>query len=343
MAYTVPVFNISVKAWRLPNAPPAAATSTFNAQLYITPRPNFDVFPATNTTYQPPIFLRCDKAQDIKPGDVIEAAAGDGWYYRVRWVDRMHRGFPNEYKAALLEQGSNLTPPAVGVFPPPPPPSPPGGGPYYGYAGITSAGALVNNLALGGVSITNGSDRAYLACYAASALAPIMTATCNGVAATFIGVASAVGPYVGLTGDVRLFEANPGVGPVAWVANCAGATTAYIALISVNLTAPGAGNVGAAGGVGVSPAVPTLAMSAGVAAVPTPVLCALAMLETATNVEAFTGNFVDVGPSVSHLPPGHQATLNLACYGNPPVGLQTAVATLPTTAGNWGMVIVGKH
>jgi hypothetical protein len=343
MAFTVPVFNIAVKMWRLPNAPPAAATSTFNAQLYFTPRPNYPITPASNTQFQPPIYLRCAMGTDVKPGDVIEAASGDGWYYRVRWVDRCHRGFPNEYLACLLEQGNNLTPPGPGPFPPPPPPPPAGGGPYYGYAGITSAGAAVNNLALGGVALASASDRCYLACLAVSALAPIMTATCNGAPATNIGGAAAVGPYLGQTGDLRIFEGNPGAGPVAWVANCAGLTTAYIDLISINLTNPGAANIGYNGVSGASPAAPTVAMAAPVAAVPTPLLSACGCLQTVGNVEAYVAPFVDVGAQVAQAFLGMESTLNLACYGNPPLGVQTAVASVPTTPGQWGIEVFGKH
>lgn len=128
MTFTVPDFNISANLWRPPNAPPSAVTRSFSAQLYITPRPCLDILPGSNGTYQPAIFLRCPTGTDIKPGDVIEAAAGDGWYYRVRWVERMHRGFGNEYLSALLEQGSNVISPAVPVFPPPVPNPPSAGG-----------------------------------------------------------------------------------------------------------------------------------------------------------------------------------------------------------------------
>lgn len=113
MAFTAPVFNLAVNLWRPPNVPPAVPDSIFAGQLYFPPRGLLDITPGDFTMWHPPIYLRAPIGTDIQQSDRVEIAAGDGWFYTVRWVDRAHRGFPNEYVVCVLEQQT------TGPFPPP--------------------------------------------------------------------------------------------------------------------------------------------------------------------------------------------------------------------------------
>jgi len=115
MAFTVPVFNITVNIWHAGNAPPDPPDLSPLAQLYIPSRGLLDIQPGEDELWQPPIYLRVAVGTDLRHQDIVEAAAGDGWFYRTRWVERMHRGFPNEYFVGILEQTSG-------------PPGPPGDG-----------------------------------------------------------------------------------------------------------------------------------------------------------------------------------------------------------------------
>lgn len=111
MAIRLPDFNLVCNIWRLPDAPPGPATFTNIAcQLYIYSRTSTDIKPTVNDTFQPTIMLRVPMGTDLLVADVVEAAAGDGWFYTVRFTDRMHRGFANEYFMGVLEQLSTAPP-----------------------------------------------------------------------------------------------------------------------------------------------------------------------------------------------------------------------------------------
>lgn len=118
LIYTLPVFNLVFDLWRLPNAPPAPPDSSPDGQFYFTPKGQYDVTPGTPAAFAPPIYLRVPLGTDIQPGDVVEVPQLSGWLYDVRFTDRVHLGFPNEYFLAILEQQ---------VVGPPPPPPPSGG------------------------------------------------------------------------------------------------------------------------------------------------------------------------------------------------------------------------
>jgi hypothetical protein len=111
MAIRLPEFNITCDIWRPPDAPPGPATFTNVAcQLYIYSRTSTDIKPTVLDTYQPTIMLRVPMGTDLQVDDVVEAASGDGWFYTVRFTDRMHRGFPNEYFMGILEQQTTAPP-----------------------------------------------------------------------------------------------------------------------------------------------------------------------------------------------------------------------------------------
>jgi hypothetical protein len=116
--FNLPTFNLTCGRWRPPNAPPALPDITFVGQLYFGSRAYLDITPGNFNEWEPPIFLRVPSGTNILPHDVVEANLGDGWFYNVRFVDRVHRGFPNEYFCAVLEQrmGTPPGPPVAGGF-----------------------------------------------------------------------------------------------------------------------------------------------------------------------------------------------------------------------------------
>lgn len=113
--YVLPTFNIFANVWRGTDPLTDPPDFVFAAQLYFNSRGLFDITPTVLAEWVPPLYLRVPLGSDLQVGDIVEAAVGDGWYYAVRWVDRVHRGFPNEYFVGVLEQTT--------VSPPPPVPS----------------------------------------------------------------------------------------------------------------------------------------------------------------------------------------------------------------------------
>lgn len=111
MAFVLPTFNVFCSVWRPPNAPPALEDFTYACQLYFTSKGQFDVEPGDNTHYNPPVYLRVPKGTDLQPDDIVECEPASGWLYTVRWTDRVHLGFPNEYFVGIMEQqGPGPTP-----------------------------------------------------------------------------------------------------------------------------------------------------------------------------------------------------------------------------------------
>lgn len=104
MAVFAPDFNILCNVWRLPNAFPAAPDFQFSCQLYLASRGLLDITPGVPGQWVPPIYLRLPAFTDIRPVDQVECPAGTGRLYLVRWVEDLHKGFPNEYRVGVLEQ-----------------------------------------------------------------------------------------------------------------------------------------------------------------------------------------------------------------------------------------------
>jgi len=113
MPIRLPVFNLVCDIWRPPAGPGDTPTiANQPCQLYIYSRNSTPIDPADNDKYQPTIQLRVPIGTDLQVGDIVEAASGDGWIYEVRFTDRMHRGFANEYFMGILEQQSSAPPPS---------------------------------------------------------------------------------------------------------------------------------------------------------------------------------------------------------------------------------------
>jgi len=102
--FTLPIFNLTANIWRPPAVPPTDPSYQYDAQLYFPSRGIFDVTPNDLTLWVPPIYLRVPMGSDVQVGDAVEVSAGDGWFYLVRFVERTHRGFQNEYLSCVLEQ-----------------------------------------------------------------------------------------------------------------------------------------------------------------------------------------------------------------------------------------------
>lgn len=103
--YTLPTFNLTFNVWHNPNLPPAAPDLTPIGQLYVNPRPQGQDSPL------PMVYLRVPMGTDIRVDDTVEAAAGDNKWYSVVAVERMHRGFTNEYLVGLAFEIGDPTPP----------------------------------------------------------------------------------------------------------------------------------------------------------------------------------------------------------------------------------------
>jgi hypothetical protein len=113
MSFVLPSFNVFASVWRPPNAPPATEDFTYACQLYFTSKGQFDIEPRTFENYNPPIYLRVPKGTDLQVDDIVECEPASGWFYVVRFVERVHLGFANEYFLGILEQQSTTPPPGV--------------------------------------------------------------------------------------------------------------------------------------------------------------------------------------------------------------------------------------
>jgi hypothetical protein len=100
----LPDFNLTCNMWRPPAIVTDPPTDIFNCQLYVAPKGFLDITPSQPTLWVPPIWLRLPPLTDLRPGDEVECPAGSGRTYVTRWVEDLHKGFPNEYRVGLLEQ-----------------------------------------------------------------------------------------------------------------------------------------------------------------------------------------------------------------------------------------------
>lgn len=108
MAYTVPIFNLLGDVWYAGKVPSADAPDVENIELqkYIYSRAVYDVQPCEVEQFTPPIFLRMsiDDSEAWELGQVFEVPAESGMYYRARFKEIMHQGFPNQYRVVVVVQ-----------------------------------------------------------------------------------------------------------------------------------------------------------------------------------------------------------------------------------------------
>jgi len=112
MAFTTPIFNLVMDVWNNPNTPSGGLPDFTGVpvQLYVGSKGIFDVQPASQDDWVPPVYLRVPTANygDVKAGWIffVNDAHGGG-YYKARWKEFMHKGFPNEYYIIVVEQCDN--------------------------------------------------------------------------------------------------------------------------------------------------------------------------------------------------------------------------------------------
>jgi len=102
--FTLPTFNQSCDIWHdgTPTTDPPDLSPA--CQLYLNTRGLLDIDPSDDTLWQPPVWLRVPPGTDVRALDTVECPPTSGGVYHVRWIERVHLGFPNEYAVALLDQ-----------------------------------------------------------------------------------------------------------------------------------------------------------------------------------------------------------------------------------------------
>jgi hypothetical protein len=108
MAYTVPQFNLLCDIWNAGHVPSVDDPDAENVpcQFYLYSRGTFDVQPCELELYTPTIWIRLPigETANFVSGQVFECPAESGRYYRARFKERMHQGFPNEYLIVVVVQ-----------------------------------------------------------------------------------------------------------------------------------------------------------------------------------------------------------------------------------------------
>lgn len=129
MAYTVPNFNVLVDVWDA-GAVPADDDPDYEnvtCQFYVYSRVSFDVQPCELELYTPAIQVRMpvSTAAIWASGQIFECPAESARYYRARFKERVHLGFPNEYLVVYVVQCNSEGWPLIrdveGAAPCPPP------------------------------------------------------------------------------------------------------------------------------------------------------------------------------------------------------------------------------
>jgi len=117
MAFSLPLFNVSFDAWTGGHVPAVDAPDSVDnpCQLYLNAKFPADQADGDPAFYTPTIFLRIPLL-GYRPirGDIVQVRPPTVDYYKVRWIQNVHIGFPNEYIAAAVEQCN-----AVGATPRP--------------------------------------------------------------------------------------------------------------------------------------------------------------------------------------------------------------------------------
>jgi len=116
VSFTLPTFNLVCNLWRAPDTPSDPPTSTPDCQLYYPSRSTLPLEVSDDEIYSPAAWIRFPWGTDVLVGDILEVAQGDGYFYEVRFTDRMHRGFPNQYLFAVAKQTDSSPPPPLGDF-----------------------------------------------------------------------------------------------------------------------------------------------------------------------------------------------------------------------------------
>jgi hypothetical protein len=116
MAFRIPTFNLTCNVWRTGNVVANPPDTNFPCNLSPGRRVLSAALGNTSTGASSPSLLMeilLPARSDVRPayivfasptqGDVVEVPAGTGRYYCVQCVDDVARGFPNEYRIAILQ------------------------------------------------------------------------------------------------------------------------------------------------------------------------------------------------------------------------------------------------
>lgn len=108
MANYLPNFNLLCDMWVSPDVPAFDLPTYMNvpAQLYVASKGLLDITPGVGGEWVPPIYLRVSitSIAEWTTFSIVECPVGSGEYLKVRWKEHVHRGFPNEYLTAIVEQ-----------------------------------------------------------------------------------------------------------------------------------------------------------------------------------------------------------------------------------------------
>jgi len=108
----LPTFNLLSDMWDSPNTPAANLPDSTNVpmQLYVPSKGLIDVQPDYIPWYVPPVYLRMLSVDAAAWASswIIECPKASGRWYRARWKEVIHSGFPNEYLAILVHQCDNV-------------------------------------------------------------------------------------------------------------------------------------------------------------------------------------------------------------------------------------------
>lgn len=146
MAFSPPQFNVLADVWYCGHAPATHVPDAENltVQLYINSRAPFSIDdPFFQVFDYPATFVRIPASADAtwKSAHILEIPAESGRYYKARWKDIMHLGFPNEYRAISVAQcDAEGTPISRDVCGPHP-----GGGDMSLTVQVSAAGVGVNS------------------------------------------------------------------------------------------------------------------------------------------------------------------------------------------------------
>lgn len=115
MTFRVPSFNLAVNVWHFPNTPPAAPDFVTPGNLAWGRRVNvawegsvsgFGDLSLVMTLLLPVGTDVRSKITAAPNADVVEVPAGTGRFYIVLSVDDIGKGFPNEHRAATVQQAT---------------------------------------------------------------------------------------------------------------------------------------------------------------------------------------------------------------------------------------------
>lgn len=114
MSFTVPTFNLTCNEWLATNPPPAVPRQILMGNLQMSRR-NQNGAVAEALLGVPCMFLLLPRGTDVRsisqtPGgeSYVEVPAGSKRYYYVFYVDDCGKGFPNEYRIAMLQSFTTL-------------------------------------------------------------------------------------------------------------------------------------------------------------------------------------------------------------------------------------------